>query len=115
MPSSWFSLRVAARLAPSIEEGRESFVPVSEGWARGCEQHVLVHMSGNVIFSEARCWRRSFFVTGWKRKAEKARWRSPCDMLVIRWQTFLEAEPRISSSKDRTMHCSSMRRICSSS
>src|SRR5690242_11724499 len=51
---------------------------------RGCEQQVFVHMSGNVIFSVARCCRRSRFWES-KRKTEKARWRRPLSMFSIKW------------------------------
>lgn len=82
MPNSWSSLRCAALLTPIIESGR--LEPVSLGTPSGCEQQVLVHISGKVIFSEARCWRSNSFLS-LKRKTEKARWRRPLSMLVIRW------------------------------
>lgn len=70
MPSSWSSFLCAALLTPSMHSAR--LEPVSPGIIRGWEQHVLVHMSGKVIFSEARCCRRSSFLS-LKRKTEKAR------------------------------------------
>ena len=56
-------------------------------------------------------------MVGWKRKTEKARCRREWGgrMFVIRWHSFLEPERRGSSLGETTMHCSSIRRTCSSS
>ncbi len=135
MPNSCSSLRWAALFTPWTESGR--FEPVSLETLSGCEQHVLVHMSGNVIFSDARCWRSKRFWSS-NRKTEKARWRRPLSMLVMRWPVeqpprdgisyhphlaragaclhiFLLALPMGMSFSSVTMHISSIRRICSSS
>src|SRR3569833_2700907 len=82
MPNSWSSLRWAAFLTPATESGR--LEPVSLGTPSGCEQHVLVHMSGKVIFSDARCCSSMRFWLS-NRKTEKARCRSPLSILVMRW------------------------------
>src|SRR3569833_661085 len=82
MPNSWSSLRWAAFLTPATESGR--LEPVSLGTPSGCEQHVLGHMSGKVIFSDARCCSSMRFWLS-NRKTEKARCRSPLSILVMRW------------------------------
>lgn len=73
-------LQLHSSTASSSQSGcRDSPIcPISSrspATAKGCEQQVLVHMAGNVIFSSARFWSSSLPVSGWKRKTEKARWR----------------------------------------
>lgn len=105
MPSSWSSFLCAARRTPAT--AASSCAPVSPGTPRGCEQHVLVHMSvqrlhqhpcvlrlaatesqicspGNVIFSVARCWSRRRFCES-KRKTENARCSNPLSIFSIKW------------------------------
>jgi hypothetical protein len=108
----------------------------------GCEQHVLVHMPGKVIFSSARLWSKSLPVSGWNRKTEKARCNgervSDDPGGGIRWpvsmcadeisaagpvadrtrgysQSFFEPSPMALSSLSRRINLSSMRLICSAS
>jgi hypothetical protein len=103
---------------------------------RGCEQQVLVHMPGKVIFSSARFCSSSFPVTGWNMKTENARCRGDLVSLEpgggMRWpgghegqypvgsarrefdvQSFLDPSPMASSSCERRMRRSSMSSICS--
>ncbi len=59
--TSWRSLRTAARLTPGTEPSATSCgVSTSVGLQpkRGCEQHVLVHTPGKVIWHEHK-WRVS--------------------------------------------------------
>lgn len=70
------SLRTAAFLTPITVPFATSSGESSSGGThpvRGCEQQVLVHTSGKVIFSFARCCSRSLPLSS-KRNTEKARW-----------------------------------------
>lgn len=104
----------AARLTP--EASGHGGLSSSSATDRGCEQHVLVHLSGKRILSELRFWSTSSPLPV-KRKTLKALCSAlSASIFSIRWQNFFDALPTTWSSSSTRMHSSeSSSRSCSPS